>query len=135
MSGAALRLARLCRLLPAGGGRRQRRIVLHGFRPSDPTPARGGDGSAGFVLQGDENSEESGITVDAGGDINGDGIGDAIVSTPHGYAGGLYDSGQTGDAIDDVLIAAPYAGVAGETYVVFGRRLDNPDCDTTLPLD
>jgi hypothetical protein len=65
-------------------------------------PQSGGDGSAGFVLNGidggdiSNRGDYSGYFVSAAGDIDGDGI-------------------------DDLLIDAPSAGVAGETYVFFGR--------------
>jgi len=52
------------------------------------------DGSNGFVINGVSAYDESGTSVSAAGDINGDGI-------------------------DDLIIGAPYAG-AGAGYVVFG---------------
>ena len=54
------------------------------------------DGSNGFVLNGVSAYDESGTSVSAAGDINGDGI-------------------------DDLVIGAPYAG-AGASYVVFGSE-------------
>ena len=60
-------------------------------------PAGGGDGTAGFVLPGIDASDISHLSVSAAGDVNGDGV-------------------------DDLIIGAGYArGVAGESYVVFGR--------------
>ena len=63
-------------------------------------PANGGDGSAGFVLDG-QAMERAGWSVSGAGDVNGDGI-------------------------DDVIIGAVYASPdgrqrAGMSYVVFGR--------------
>jgi glycosylphosphatidylinositol phospholipase D len=63
-------------------------------------PPGGGDGSAGFVLTGIHAGGQSGLSVSAAGDVNGDGI-------------------------DDVIVGAPFAGPggnvgAGESYVVFG---------------
>jgi hypothetical protein len=55
------------------------------------------NGSNGFRLVGDTGGEESGSSVSAAGDINGDGV-------------------------DDLIIGAPYGGSAdsGRSYVVFG---------------
>ena len=64
-------------------------------------PSRGGDGSKGFILNGIDAGDDSGISVSAARDVNGDGI-------------------------DDILIGAFLASpggrtYAGESYVVFGR--------------
>jgi hypothetical protein len=64
-------------------------------------PARGGDGSRGFVLAGIDLRDLSGDAVSGAGDVNGDGIADLIIG-----ATGADPGGET---------------VAGETYVVFGR--------------
>src|SRR5262249_5636002 len=65
-------------------------------------PAAGGDGSAGFILQGINFLDYSGHFVTGAGDINGDGI-------------------------DDLLIGALHAGAsAGESYLVFGRAIGFP---------
>ncbi len=71
------------------------------FELSSLLAANGGDGSAGFVLNGITAGDLSGISVSDAGDINGDGF-------------------------DDILIGALFAGPngnseAGESYVVFGR--------------
>jgi len=63
--------------------------------------ARGGDGSHGFVLTGVDESDYSGTSVSAAGDINGDGIDDVIV--------GAFAADPRGNS------------TAGESYVVFGR--------------
>src|SRR5262245_19808743 len=65
-------------------------------------PAGGGDGSAGFAINGVDLFDQAGISVSGGGDVNGDGI-------------------------DDVVIGARLASpgdraYAGETFVVFGRN-------------
>ena len=56
------------------------------------------NGTNGFKLDGENNSDESGISISAAGDINGDGIGDLLIGAP-GYPNGTYK---------------------GRTYVVFG---------------
>jgi len=66
-------------------------------------PARGGDGSRGFVLAGVHELDHSGFSVSGAGDVNGDGIDDFLIGAPHTYNRGYY-----------------YART-GESYVVFGR--------------
>ena len=63
-------------------------------------PAGGGDGTAGFVLTGIDASDQSGASVSAAGDLNGDGVGDLIIGAHYADPGGDSD--------------------AGESYVVFG---------------
>ena len=63
-------------------------------------PAGGGDGTLGFVLNGIDQSDHSGISVSAAGDVNADGIGDLII-------------GADG--------APQFSPTSGQTYVVFGR--------------
>jgi Ca2+-binding RTX toxin-like protein len=65
------------------------------------TAANGGDGSIGFILNGGDFFENSGISVTGAGDINGDGFDDIIVGT----------SPQT--------LFMGHA--AGTSYVIFGR--------------
>jgi hypothetical protein len=64
-------------------------------------PANGGDGSAGFVLNGIDAYDLSGWSVSAAGDVNGDGLDDVLVGARGADLGGSLD--------------------AGESYVVFGR--------------
>jgi hypothetical protein len=59
----------------------------------------GGDGSVGVVLRGAGLNDYAGYSVDAAGDVNGDGVGDVAV-------GAWF---------------APNQSYAGETFVVFGR--------------
>ena len=63
-------------------------------------PPGGGDGSEGFVLRGIHDSDLSGNSVSAAGDVNGDGIGDVIIGAPAAEPEGLH--------------------WAGESYLVFG---------------
>ena len=71
------------------------------FELSSLVPANGGDGSAGFVLNGIDAPDQSGVSVSAAGDVNGDGIGDLLVGAYYADPGGRRR--------------------AGESYVVFGR--------------
>jgi hypothetical protein len=74
-------------------------------------PANGGDGTAGFVLNGDDVSGHAGAAVNAAGDLNGDGL-------------------------DDVVIGAAYAGSRqeGKVYVVFGRGTALPNFPAQFEL-
>jgi hypothetical protein len=49
------------------------------FELASLLPANGGDGSEGFVLEGIGDSDDTGSSVAAAGDVNGDGISDVIV--------------------------------------------------------
>jgi glycosylphosphatidylinositol phospholipase D len=89
-------------------------------RLADLFPDNGGDGSAGFVIQGGRRGDLAGWSVRAAGDINGDGIGDLIIGAPRTEAAGRVNVGQA--------------------YVVFGRNaaLSGPfpalfDVRTLLP--
>ncbi|MBM1218566.1 FG-GAP repeat protein [Ponticoccus sp. SC2-23] len=58
------------------------------------------DGSTGFVIGGNDPSDQSGYSVSAAGDVNGDGIDDLLIGAPFGDTG---------------------ASSTGEAYIVYGR--------------
>jgi Ca2+-binding RTX toxin-like protein len=68
------------------------------------------DGTNGFLLTGIYAGDEAGVSVASAGDVNGDGIGDVIISANHADPDGRID--------------------AGESYVVFGR----PDSASSMSL-
>ncbi len=77
----------------------ERRVLLSAvIELSDLLAVNGGDGSAGFVINGIDAFDYSGHSV-SGGDINGDGFDDVIIGAFGGDTNGSY---------------------AGESYVVFG---------------
>jgi hypothetical protein len=100
---------------PDGRSGAGRAFVVFGRGPDPlPTPldlaallaANGGDGSAGFVVNGAASGDAAGWSVSAAGDINGDGVHDLLI----GAVGA--DPDQRGDA--------------GTIYVLFGRRVGFP---------
>ena len=68
------------------------------FELSDLFAANGGDGSAGFVVNGVSTTDAIGTSVSGAGDINGDGIDDFIIGAANAF------------------------GFAGQSYVVFGSN-------------
>lgn len=63
-------------------------------------------GAGGFVINGSEPGDNSGASVSAVGDVNGDGFSDVIIGAPHAFASDdFYD-----------------AGSAGAAYVLFGKE-------------
>jgi len=74
------------------------------------------DGVNGFVLSGIDADDFSGRSVASAGDVNGDGIADLLIG-----ATGADPNGNSG---------------AGESYVVFGRRMNRPpECPSTVRID
>jgi len=59
------------------------------------------DGSNGFVVNGLDSGDESGLSVASAGDVNGDGFDDLIIGASGGDPGGTWE--------------------AGETYIIFGK--------------
>ena len=76
------------------------------FELSSLLAANGGDGTEGFVINGINTDDSSGISVSSAGDINGDGFDDILIGAfsadPNGISG------------------------AGESYVIFGRASFGP---------
>ena len=60
------------------------------------------DGITGFVCNGIDSFDDSGLSVSSAGDVNGDGVGDVIIGAIHADPGGRIG--------------------AGETYIVFGKN-------------
>jgi uncharacterized protein with PIN domain len=75
------------------------------------------DGSNGFVINGIDALDESGRSVSAAGDVNGDGIADVIIGAPFSY------DDEQGDT------------ASGESYVVFGRTTGFPAALNLSDLD
>ena len=71
------------------------------FALSSLLAANGGDGSAGFVINGIDTHDRSGFSVSSAGDINGDGFDDILI--------GAREADPNGNS------------AAGESYVVFGQ--------------
>jgi len=70
------------------------------FELSSLLAANGGDGSAGFVINGIDARDLSGWSVSSAGDFNGDGLDDILIGAP---------------------LANPNGDFSGESYVVFGQ--------------
>ena len=62
-----------------------------------------GDGSAGFVITGIATDDDSGLSVSAAGDVNGDSIDDLVIGAPQGHGNNI-------------------GAKPGEGYVVFGKN-------------
>ena len=86
-------------------------VVFGTSNPSASIELSSLDGSNGFVLNGIDSGDHSGISVSSAGDVNGDGLADVII--------GADDANPNGNS------------GAGESYVVFGRN-SNTDEDTAF---
>ena len=93
---------------PGGNGRAGQSYVVFGTTDGFAASFDLSDlnGSNGFVLNGIDAYDTSGISVSAAGDVNGDGFDDLIIGAPGGDPGGN--------------------GSAGESYVLFGRGAFTP---------
>ncbi len=69
-------------------GRDTQRDFPPSFELASLLPGAGGDGSAGFVLDGIDADDYSGCSVSAAGDVNGDGIDDLIIGAFRADPGG-----------------------------------------------
>jgi hypothetical protein len=84
-------------------------------------------GNAGFAITGGAESDQSGYSVSAAGDVNGDGLADLIVGAQgvNGYAGCSYVVfGQT-EASEVDLAHLGSRGFAINGYAVFGRAVSS----------
>ena len=79
----------------------------------DPIPLSSLDGSNGFILNGIDAGDQSGISVSSAGDVNGDGYDDLIIGAIYADPNGDFN--------------------AGETYVVYGGA-NAPGTDGVLDL-
>ncbi|MCC0175422.1 FG-GAP repeat protein [Waterburya agarophytonicola K14] len=73
------------------------------FNLSDLASFNGGDGTEGFIIKGIDGGDNLGISVNSGGDVNGDGIDDLIIG-----ASGIYDPDSASNP-------------SGKSYIVFGK--------------
>ncbi|MEL7448441.1 MAG: hypothetical protein AAFN78_04485 [Pseudomonadota bacterium] len=73
------------------------------------------NGGNGFALSGIDDSDHSGFSVDAAGDVNDDGFGDIIIGAPQATPGGAFST--------------------GEAYVVFGSDQSFPAALDLASLD
>lgn len=73
------------------------------------------DGNNGFVINGIDANDRSGVSVSGAGDINGDGLDDLIIGAPYAAPNGVTD--------------------AGETYVLFGGIADGVSSVELSDLD
>jgi methionine-rich copper-binding protein CopC len=79
-----------------GGADAGRTYVVYGTTSTAPIELSAiAAGRGGFVIDGAGASDQSGTSVVAGGDINGDGLGDLIVSATQADANGVADVGVT----------------------------------------
>jgi hypothetical protein len=88
-------------------------------------PRGGGDGSEGFVLAGVDGNDNSGQAVSDAGDVNGDGIGDLLVSTPYagrsngGQAYLVFGRASGFSPLTDLRSLFPFGGGDGSAGVAF----------------
>jgi predicted secreted protein len=81
-------------------------------------------GTGGFVINGDVESDRSGISVDSAGDVNGDGLVDLIVGAAYGDPGGASGGGRSyvvfgTTGTDAINLSAVAAGTGG--FVINGE--------------
>ena len=70
-------------------------ILAASFELSSLLAANGGDGSAGFVINGIDFNDQSGRSVSSAGDVNGDGFDDILIGAFRASPNGNYNSGES----------------------------------------
>ena len=88
--------------------------------------ANGGDGSRGFIIQGNNPYDSFGASVSSAGDINGDGLSDLVIGAPFADPAGRASAGET-----YVILGSDY-GFAPELDFPARRELWRYDYDTGL---
>ncbi|EDX87386.1 FG-GAP repeat domain protein [Synechococcus sp. PCC 7335] len=84
------------------------------------------DGSNGFVINGIDELDRSGVSVSGAGDINGDGFDDLIIGAPGADPNG-YDSGESYvvfGAADIGLSTSTRFGTSGDDTLIGGKNKD-----------
>ncbi|MGF1456602.1 MAG: Ig-like domain-containing protein [Alphaproteobacteria bacterium] len=84
------------------------------------------DGSDGFVINGIDGGDSAGSTVSGGGDLNGDGIADAIVGADDADGAGGNQSGET------FVVFGVSSGPATDISTDFGDQTNSDPFDVTI---
>jgi hypothetical protein len=118
---------------PTGGVNAGRSYVVFGqtgTAPVDLSAIAAGGSAQGFVINGAQADDQSGISVSSAGDLNGDGLDDLLVGAPYSDPAGGTSAGRsyvvfgkTGDSA--VELSALSASTATEGFVINGESADD----------